>query len=432
MLSRPSCFLRTLVLLLLLTPAATASGLRAAPPSDTTHYAIDAQIQPATGQFDVAVDMRFVPRAPTDTLRFLLHDGMTIEELASPAAGAPTTRPWRIGGADTVHTKIVTVPLTRTASPSDPVSLSWTYAGRLQNDQLKIGGPVVSPHWIELPVEAMWVPIHTSFQARFTFDATLDLPDDFEVVSTGQVRDTASGWRITSTVPGPDVPVIASDRLQAVRPASGAGAVTVYHAGAPDSLTGFVAAHASQVVDRYAGRFQTGREADRLRITIPPVQRAKPSSYARTGLIALSHGIDPDTSLVGLIAHEAAHLWWTDAKNPMSRHNFLNESFAEYASWLALREVYGEAVYRARIESARAKAEKAPSFDDWSPRLDGVLSYEKGPVLLHQLRSRIGDATFQTFLRHLQRNEVGTLDGMVATLKQVSDPETAQWFEAKL
>jgi len=431
MLLRPSRFVRTLALLLLAT-AATASGLRAAPPSDTTHYTIDAHIQPATGQFDVAVDMRFVPRAPTDTLRFLLHDAMKIEELASPAAGAPTTRPWRIGGADTVHTKIVTVPLTRTASPSHPVSLSWTYAGHLPNDQLKIGGPVVSPHWIELPVEAMWVPIHTSFQARFTFDAVLDLPDGFEVVSTGRVRDTASGWRIESTVPGPDVPVIASDRLRAVTPETGTGAVTVYHAGAPDSVTGFVAEHASQVVDRYADRFQTGREADRLRITIPPVPRAKPSSYARTGLIALSHGIDPDTSLVGLIAHEAAHLWWTDAKNPMSRHNFLNESFAEYVSWLALREAYGEAVLQARIASARTKAKKAPSFDDWTPRLDGVLSYEKGPVLLHQLHTRVGDATFRAFLQRLQRNEVGTLDGMVATLKQVSGPETAQWFEAKL
>lgn len=402
-------------------------------PDRTTHYQIDAQIHPDSGQFDVVVDMRFVPGAPTDTLRFLLHDALTLQTLTASAVDGYSTSPWRLGGADTLHTKVVTVPLTRTATPGDPVSISWQYAGRLQNEQVPgIGGAVVSPRWMELPIEAMWVPVHASLGKRFTFDAALDLPDGYEVVSTGVLQETSTGWRIQSPVPGPDVPLVISDQMQVRACTEGAMPVSVYHGGAPDSVTSFVAEQAGQILDRYAQRFEGGSETDALRITVAPVERATESSYARTGFIALKHGATPDPGLFGLIAHEAAHLWWTDAVNPMSRHNFLNESFAEYESWLALRAEYGDDVFQDRLETARKRAQKAPRFSEWTPRLDGALSYNKGPVLLHQLHQRIGDADFQSFVRALQRDDVGTLDGMVATLETVTSAETADWFQQKM
>lgn len=406
---------------------------RAAVDDSTTHYRVDAQIQPTSGQFDVAVDMRFVPEAPTDTLRFLLHDAFDLEALTASAVDGYSTNPWRLGGKDTLHTDVVTIPLTRTATPDDPVSISWTYAGRLQNDLIPgIGGAVVTPHWMELPIEAMWIPVHASLGKRFTFDAALDLPDGYKVVSTGSMQNTASGWRVRTTVPEPDVPLVISDQMQVRKRTKGAMPVSVYHGGAPDSAMTFVAESAAQVLDRYARRFEGGSETDALRITVAPVERATTSSYARTGFIALNHGAEPDPGLFGLIAHEAAHLWWTDAANPMSHHNFLNESFAEYESWLALREAYGDDVFQDRLQEARKRAQKAPSFNEWTPRLDGALSYNKGPVLLHQLHQRIGDADFQSFVQALQRDDVGTLDGMIATLEAVTSAETADWFQQKL
>jgi aminopeptidase N len=409
-----------------------ASG-RTAVDDSTTHYRIDARIRPDSSHFDVAIEMRFVPEAPTDTLRFLLHDALKLQTLTASAVDGYSTRPWRLGGEDTLHTNVVTVPLTRTATPSDPVAVTWEYAGRLPNEQLPgIGGAVVSPHWTELPIEAMWVPVHASISKRFTFDAMLDVPDGYEVVSTGSVEAASAGWRIRSAVPGPDVPLVISDRM-AVRERMEEGLpVSVYHGGAPDSVTTFVAESATQVLDRYAQRFEGGSETDALRITVAPVERATPASYARTGFIALNHGAEPDPGLFGLIAHEAAHLWWTDAVDPLSRHNFLNESFAEYESWLALRAEYGSAVFQDRLTEARKRAQKAPSFREWTPRTDGVLSYNKGPVLLHRLHQRIGDAEFQSFVAALQRDDVGTLDGMVTTLETVTSAETADWFEAKL
>ncbi len=401
-------------------------------PDSTTHYKVKAQIQPDSGQFNVTIDMRFVPDKPSDTLRFLLHDALKLEALTGSAVDGYATNPWHFGGEDTLHTKVVTVPLTRTATSSNPIAVSWKYDGQIQNEQIPgIGGAVITPHWIELPIETMWVTVHASIK-RFTFEAQLDLPENYEVVSTGSLEKTSTGWYIQSNEPGPDVPLIISDQMQTQKYTSGAVPVTVYHSGAPDSLTSFVADRTGQILNHYAQHFQGGSETNSLRITLAPVERALPSSYARTGLIALRHEIEPDTTLFGLIAHEAAHLWWTDSVNPMSRHNFLNESFAEYESWLVLRQTYGDAIFQEQLEEARQNAKGAPSFSEWTPRLDGTLSYNKGPVLLHELHQRIGNADFQSFVRALQREDVGTIGEMIATLEEVTNFETAKWFWKKL
>jgi aminopeptidase N len=116
----------------------------------------------------------------------------------------------------------------------------------------------------------------------------------------------------------------------------------------------------------------------------------------------------------------------------MSRHNFLNESFAEYESWLALQEVYGDSLFEEQLTEARKTAQKAPSFYEWKPRFDMALSYNKGPVLLHELRQRIGKSDYQLFVRSLQNNDTGTLGEMIGTLEEVTNSDTATWFRKKL
>jgi len=418
--------------LLLLCLGKTASAQPSASPTDTSHYAVDADIRPASGRFDVTVDQHYVPKRPTDTLRFLLHENLHLQKITSPAIDGYETSSWKMGGRD-VHTKIVTISLNRTATPSNPVPLTWAYEGRLTTDQFpSFGGPVVSSHWVELPVESMWVPVHASLRTRFTFDATIDVPKGYEVVSTGTIRKQDGDWHISSQIPTPDVPLVISDQMQSTTRETNGIPITVYHAGAPDAVHAFVAERGTDILGRYAQRFETGREADHLRVTLAPVERASPSSYARPGLIALRHGVEADTSLYDLLAHETAHLWWTDAHNPMSRHNFLNESFAEYETWRAVQAAYGADAIAPRIEKARQKAKSAPSFFDWTPKHDGMLSYNKGPLLLQRLHDRIGDDDYLNFLQRLQRNEVSTLEEMIATLRAVTSDETARWFKSTL
>ena len=403
---------------------------------DHPHYRVDARIEPATGRIDVDLAMRWVPESPTDTLTFLLHRDLGRPTVESDAVAAvdvePELRFLEPFDADTSHTNRVTVALARTATPGNPVELRWSYGGTLLNEHVRLGASLVTPHWIELQIGALWVPVARSLQEPFTYEAAVELPEGFEMVSVGAVEREGDTHRLRSTAPLPSVPIVASDRFRSVRPRADGPAVTVRHAGAADSLVTFVAGHAGRLLSLYDGMFRTGREVESLEVVIPPEPRPRSNAYARPGLIALNHDRQADRGTFMLLAHEAAHLWWRDADATQSRHNFLNESFAEYASFLAAREVYGEEVFRELVRGVREDAEGLPAIRDWSARRNRSLMYRKGPWLLHRLHERIGGEAFLRFVRALQRDGVGTLEGMIEVLRQATDAGTATWFDGRL
>lgn len=408
--------------------------------ADANHYRVDARIEPSTGRVDVELDMRWLPAEGTDTLSFFLHRDLGRPAVEGDAVAGVEVEPYgrfaQAFNSDTSYTNRVSVALSETATPDEPVVLRWSYGGTLATDRIRLGGSAVTPHWVELQIGSLWVPVGASLREQFTFDAEVELPEGFEVVSSGPVERDGTIHRIRSTVLNPDVPVIASDRFQNLR-REGEGpspSVSVYHTGAADSVITFMADHAEQLLARYDERFHTGRELESLRITIPPVRRAQNEAYARPGLIAMSHGSGnrADLGTYRLLAHEAAHLWWTDAADTQSRHNFLNESFAEYEAFLSLRAAYGEEAFEKQIEQARKQAADAPGLDEWSPQLNDVLVRGKGPWLLHRLHERIGEDAYVRFLRALQREDVGTLQEMVRALGETTDEETARWFEEQL
>lgn len=171
---------------------------------------------------------------------------------------------------------------------------------------------------------------------------------------------------------------------------------------------------------------------EQLRISIPPIRRARPELYARPGFIGMSYGTETDLGTFRLLAHETAHLWWSDASDTQSGDNFLNESFAEYAAFQSIREEYGKETFEKHISRAQKAAEKAPGFDQWTPKLNDLLVRNKGPWLLHQLHEKIGDEAFLSFQRKLQKESVGTLEEMTNLLANVTEEETAAWFKEEL
>lgn len=417
-------------------PDAPSTGAAPADGGHVPHYRVDARIEPATGRIDVELAMRWVPEAPTDTLTFLLHRDLGRPTIESDAVESVNVEPERrfleAFDADSSFTNRVTVALARTATPAEPVELRWSHAGTLRNEHIRLGASLVTPRWLELQIGAMWLPVAASLRTPFTYEAAVELPEGFEVVGAGDVERDGRVHRLRSPAPLPMVSLVASDRFRSVRSPGEGPPVTVHHAGAADSLVDFVAARASRLLALYDGMFRAGREVESLEVVIPPQPRARSNAYARPGLIALNHGRAADRGTFMLLAHEAAHLWWTDAEDTQSRHNFLNESFAEYASFLAAREVYGEEVFRELLRGVREEAEDLPAVRDWSARVNHPLMYRKGPWLLHRLHERIGEEAFLRFVRALQRESTGTLEGMIEVLEATTDAETAARFDERL
>ena len=417
--------------------AVVVSGLLAASPAaaaEPGHYTVHARIEPASGAMQVTLDMRLPPQGGTRELAFLLHRDLTVESVQGDALETFSTAHYEWPGAPHLqHIQQVSLGL-RESAADEPIVLRWRYGGELRDDHLEMGQAAMTAHWMELPAEALWVPMNPDpANGQYTWNATVELPDGYTLVTAGHESRDGERWELASTEPSLDLPLIASDRMQQrTATVEGGVTVTVHHAGSDPSLVDYVARHATDIVERYSERFGTGLHAPELDIALSPLPRETAHSYARPGLIGLSNGIDEGPRLLQLVAHEAAHLWWMKSSDAWSRHNFLNESFAEFFAWGELARVYGQEHYDERVAKARESARDAPGFDEWTQQTNGVLSYVKGPLLLHDLHARIGADTFDRIARALQARRVGTLEGMLDTLEEVAGADAAAWMRDAL
>lgn len=405
-------------------------------PTDKHHYQVNAEIEPATGRIEVETTLHWISEKPKDTLRLMLHRDLGKPMVESKAVAHYYTetvnRFARAFKSDTSFTNRIVLVFNNTIQPGERIKLDFSYEGNLKTGRIRLGGSVITPEWTELQVGALWLPTGESLRDLFTYDANIKLPENYELVGNGTIRHKDDRFYIRSTVPGPDLPIVISDRFQHTQYDEEEGKVTIYHAGTADSVVTFISDHTKWLLNRYDKKFESGRSMEQLRITIPPIRRARPELYARPGFIAMSFGTETDLGTFRLLAHETAHLWWSDAVDTQSPHNFMNESFAEYEAYLSVREEYGKETFDKYIERAKKQSQELPGFDQWNMQLNSPLVRRKGPWVLHQLHERIGDENFLQFERNLQLQNVGTLEKMTEVLAESTDPELAEWFKRKL
>ncbi len=130
-----------------------------------------------------------------------------------------------------------------------------------------------------------------------------------------------------------------------------------------------------------------------------------------------------DPTSVGLLAHELAHQWWGNRVTCLDwTHFWLNEGFATFMAAAYREKRFGREAYLRDVEGWRARYERVRAagkdrslvFPDWNrPTADDrALVYQKGALVLHELRERIGDAAFWRGIRAYTRAH---LQGSVVT-----------------
>ena len=104
-----------------------------------------------------------------------------------------------------------------------------------------------------------------------------------------------------------------------------------------------------------------------------------------------------------LVVHELAHQWFGNSLTIADwRHIWLNEGFATYAEWLWSEASGGRAASaHAREWHAHVAAMPADLIlaDPGPARMFDERVYKRGALVLHALRTRIGDERFFTLLR---------------------------------
>ncbi|MFN6357501.1 MAG: M1 family aminopeptidase [Bacteroidota bacterium] len=137
-------------------------------------------------------------------------------------------------------------------------------------------------------------------------------------------------------------------------------------------------------------------------------------------LYAVNGALDNET----LMAHELSHHWWGDlATCRTSEDMWINEGWASYCEALFLEAAYGKQAYNNDILSKNMYVQRYAHIRDSGFRaVSGVPHsftygdhvYKKGALMLHNLRTYMGDSAFfnacRAFLSKYTFNDVSTED----------------------
>ncbi|HEX2050230.1 MAG TPA: M1 family metallopeptidase, partial [Actinomycetota bacterium] len=152
----------------------------------------------------------------------------------------------------------------------------------------------------------------------------------------------------------------------------------------------------------------------------------------------LAHAGFDDARSRYVAGHEIAHQWWyATVGNDQVREPWLDEAFAEASTRLWLRAQDGDdRTWRMTVLRARAGPRAGvvgARADDFSSNASyGEAVYLAGSEVLLELRARIGAPAFGDVMRAWYRRtylDIGSIDGFVATVRDVAGADAAAWLE---
>ncbi|WP_327688624.1 M1 family metallopeptidase [Streptomyces tubercidicus] len=252
-----------------------------------------------------------------------------------------------------------------------------------------------------------WFPGNNHPGDKATYDFTITVPKGYTAVANGELRSerTAKGHTTFRWHNGrPMASYLATATI---------GKFEVHTSRTPDGLPLYVA------VDPAEAKASKGPLEKLPEIVKWETKLFGPYPFASSGAIVddTPKRIDwlalesqtkpvyagaPDTVTV---VHEMAHQWFGDSVTPKTwQDTWLNESFATYAEWLWEEREGGktpqqqfDALYKDTTDPDRWAF--PPGKPGKAENVTGTPVYERGAMLLQELRNAVGDKTFFTILR---------------------------------
>lgn len=301
------------------------------------------------------------------------------------------------------------------------------YAGSLNKTLYK-----ADQKYLELGLDSFWFPAHKStseFRFAYRLAVKTDEPNS-QLISNGRNRKIRGGWLVTSKVPDFDINLILAEGLK----------VKIYNqqkynlqliSKMPDEASASLLTAVRDALDFYNSTFGAFDPQREVTGVFRPFLEPQ-FGYFRKGYFVLPQ-VDDTKNIVFPVTHELAHYWWLNAGQ---QHAWLNESFAEYSAMLFVRKQHGVEAFRKILDDKRKESANLPpvyGFDRTKDRKNapGVF-YRKGAVMLSELETELGEQKFMEFLSVAAKAKVSDTDTLIEILSQVSSPEVAGRFLAKL
>ena len=380
-------------------------------------YDLKARIEPAGELIFVRAKVDFeLGTATAPDFKFNLHETFQITKLVVNGKEAKFTsvpNPSRI--TPTARAFSVALPETATGGR---IQMEVEYEGTLKHLP-EWGTPGDGPYFLDDQVNSRMVELagYSSWHPQFDFGGPvearleLSLPQGWVSICSGvkteeRVRDgrVITKWYTPKDL---DVLVAASPNYRKLAAKRSNVSIEIYHTQMPqDFLTHEIEQIASAVRFYRENLGETTIPGGVIRQVYSPKRRGQgKAGIARPGLFLTSEGLtlesiasDPRFSLFQPIAHEIAHSWWNFG---FGQGDWINESFAEYFSALAVRNASGEkefqnimSDYKKRVAELPADAIPLATVPFMNDNIGFVVRYYKGAVMLDNLREVMGDVRF--------------------------------------
>jgi tetratricopeptide (TPR) repeat protein len=377
------------------------------------HYDVSATIDAIGQSISATAKIDFKAVEASSTVRVELHPNLIVKEVKGPD-GKPLTFE-----RDNQNSLIVIAHLPTPVATDGHVTLTYTYAGLLVNDENSpipgVRAALINKNGAYLLLPARWFPLTNYPSNRYTATFRLNVPDVFAVAGTGKAsaptpmagKNAVEGNRLLYTFEcknlAPHGTFVVGNLQLNPKQAEGVN-VAVY---APRAASASAQEFASSVA-RSAIIFSEmyGPIPDPT-FTVIQIPDGTLRDYAAPGVLLLSQRIWDPKGSDRTIARLVASQWWGVQVLPATPGDvWISDGLARYSEALyaeqnagkeaGLRVVDEFAVGALMYEDA-APIGQAARLVPYSPDYRSVVM-NKGAMLFHMLRAQMGDVAFKAAL----------------------------------
>ena len=377
------------------------------------HYDVSATLDPITQSLSAVAKVEFKAQEVSSAVRVELHPNLNVTVVKS--AEGKTLGFER----DSQNPLNVIVNLLSPVAPGAKVTLTFTYAGPLANEENSpvpgVRAAAINRDGAFLLLPARWFPLTNYPSNRYTATFRLNVPESFAVAGTGKAaaptptpgRNAVEGNRLVYTflcdTPAPHGTFVAGNLQLNPKQAEGIS-VNVY---APREASGDAQKFADDVARSTTVFSDMFGPLPRPEFTLAQLPDGTLRDFAGPGLLLLSKRIWDPRGSDRTIARLVASQWWGNAVLPATRGDvWISDGLARYSEALYAEQNAGkEAGLKAVDEFAvgalmyeeAAPIAQAARLAPYSADYRSVVM-NKGAMIFHMVRAQMGDVAFKSLL----------------------------------
>ncbi len=395
------------------------------------NYDISATLDSSHQTISAVAKIDFRATDVSSSIRVELHPNLVVSDVKTADGKS-------IGfGRDTMNPLYVMATLPTPVATGGHVTLTFTYAGLLANEENSpvpgVRAAVIGHESAYLLLPSRWFPLTNYPSNRYTATFRLNVPDSFAVAGSGKSasptplagKTAADGGRLLYTfeckTPGPHGTFVAGNLQLNPKQAEGID-VAVYAPRADSANAQGFADDVARAVTVFSDIFGGLRDTDFTVIQLPD---GTVRDFAAPGVLLLSRRLWEPKTAERTIARLVASQWFGNSVLPASAGDvWVTDGLTRYCE-----EIYAEqsAGREAGLRVVDEFAVGALMYDDAAPiaqaaRLAPYSSdyrsvvLNKGAMVFHMLRGLMGDVAFRTLLHDFATKYAGktaTIDDFV-------------------